>query len=480
MSEFARQVVREEVALTSLVPTFIAQKRREKLVGAILGSDVYCHFRHVGNRLRCAFSNERKCLLGETVLDWLEAEHGASNFLWCETLDGVSALVLVVDGRVVKEVTEARDWRREKAAALARLGPDATVYQHSSVSDRNLARDPRTRPLDRSVIYRIRTGDAVELGSVGDIPAVRVWNAFWKWTRLVAFAGVAVAAVVFAYDYFRGDEPTPQQAAQQTRQRSLTEYDRLLVVPGARSVLTAMHGAYREFLADPFFDGKWRVVHMTWKRAQGEHLEIRAELPHSPNKNADIEPQHRDDIPFGVPWEQFEDLKQAVKNHARSRRWPFGEVSKLHVTLYLPLAVAPRTRDQGEAYRLPEPADELDRWRFRGMRRHFEPFGRLRLVTGEDASGTKRVRQRPITRASYDQKNYELRFAGLEWAYDDAARWLGESLSGGPVVLDAVELERAATAQAAAASTWQAELRFRTIWCRKGHSCERPEAPAAG
>lgn len=483
MSEFARQVVREEVALAPLVPVVVVQKRREKQLGAILGAQVYCHFERArsGNRLRCAFSNERKYLLGETVRDWLAADLGTEDFLWCEALDDELAYVQVAGGRIVKDVAQAQDPRREVAEALARLDPEARLLVHPSVADEQLTTHSRRERIEASVrdrVSRQRANGAPvsELGPVGDIPAVRVWNTVWKWTRVAVLSAAGIAGMVFAYLSLRGDGEDVQ-TDQVTRQRSLTEYDRLLVAADAGALLTALQANYRKFLGDPFFGGRWRVATMTWKRpptgdAAGS-LRIDAELPRSPEPDPNAEPAAVADVLSGVPWEQLASLKRELTGYAKARGWPVV-VGDFRVTARLPVAAVATSAAAGEAKRRPAPTSERDRWHFRALRRDLEAFGVLRQVVDQPGRRAASRQSAPAV-LSYQAEKYRLVLRGLEWAYADAARWLGDRLSGGPVVLDAVYLERAPMADDGRRG-WRGSIEFRTVWCKADvvNSCEGP------
>ena len=482
MSEFARQVVREEAPLSLLAPAVAVKKRREKLVGAILGSQVFCHFETVGRRLRCAFSNERKYLLGETVRDWLADARGVRDFLWCEALDDELALVLVANGRVVKDPADVQDADREVATALGRLDARAPVFVHQSAAHYEaLSRHPRCQAIETSVldhVARLRNEGrpVAELGPVSDILAVRVWNACWKWTQFITLSAVGVAGVAFAYFQFTGQEPTVE-VTPEAIERSLDEYDRLLQTPDARAVLAAMHLSYRRFVADPFFGAGWDVLAVTWRRPKDDvtfnassntqtwpktSLRIVAQLPHALPDDRKSLPSSDDDVQFGIPREELVALQAAVRDYAGKRGWRVAEVDSLTATVDLPIVVSPRTEDEADRNRLPTPP-EGNRWHFRTLRRDLEAFGVLRQV--ERAVPRNVPGQIERARAtSYHTDEFSLDLAGLEWAYPDAARWLGERLSGGPVVLDEVELERATAPERAVRRGWKGKILFRTVW----------------
>ena len=473
MSEFARQVVREEVALTSFTPTVAVQKRREKSVGAILGAEIFCHFEQADGRLRCAFSNENKYLLGETVRDWLGREHDARDFLWCERLDDELALALVAGGRVIKDVAEAHNTEREVATTLGRLPAEAPVFVHRSVGDAALAGHPNARPLAMSVrdhIAAVRAeGKAVAaLGPVTEIPAVRIWNACWKWAQVATLAIGAAALVAAAYLYWRDGDGASAQAAAEVRERSLTDYDKLLVSPDAGAVLGAIHGAYRRFLADSFFGRSWNAQRIAWRREAANNVAITAQLPHKLPAEQKTAPSPEDDVQYGVPREELAVLERSVLAYAKQRKWTVN-VNRLLATVRLPINVGARDATAGERHRLRRPSDERDRWHLRSMRRDLEAFGVLSRFAPPAPRGAAVVDE---ASASYHADRFKLELKGLEWAYQDAAGWLGERLSGGPVVLDEVSLERV-PADAGGRRGWTGALVFRTVWCKTEDSCAR-------
>ena len=483
MSEFARQVVREEAPLALLMPPVAVKKRREKLVGEILGSQVYCHFETVGRRMRCAFSNERKALLGETVRDWLAPDHGVRDFLWCEVLDNVLALVVVRDGKIVKDVADVQDVTREVATALSRLDKEMPVFVHPSVDHHALANHPQARihadsVRDRLAGLRAEGSSVAELGPLGELPAVKRWNAWWQGVKVTTFSAAAATVLAVAYFYFFKDDATAQDSAA-NRVRTLTEYDGLLREPDARTLLNAVHGAYRQFLGDPFFGASWKVRDVTWQRGAKDELRIVAELPHSAARDEKEMPTtDDDDVQFGVPREKLIALQKSVSDYARERGWSVSvdSVNRLRATVHLPVAISPRLQE-AERNRLRRPSGENSKWHLRTLRRDLEVFGVLRQVSEDTRVRTARGSVRRAQHGSYLADKFRLDLKGLEWAYPEASRWLGERLSGGPVVLDEVALELATDPDGNVTRGWQGKIVFRTIWCRddvRPNSCEIP------
>ena len=484
MSEFARQVVREEAPLALLMPRVAVQKRREKLVGAILGSQVYCHFETAGRRMRCAFSNESKALLGETVRDWLAADHGVRDFIWCEVLDDVLALVVVRDGNIIKDVADARDATREVATALSRLDDQTPVFVHPSVDHDALASHPQARICadsvrDRLARLRAQGVPVAELGPLNELRAVKRWNAWWRGVKVTTFSAAAAAVLALAYLYISRDEGAAAQDRAAARARTLTEYDGLLKEPDARVLLDAMHGAYRQFLGDPFFGPSWKIQDVMWRRSAKDELRIVAELPHSAVAGDSEGPTaDDDDVQFGVPREELIFLQRSIGDYARERGWrvALDSVNKLRVTVYLPVVVLRRPQE-AERNRLRRPSGERGKWHLRTLRLDLEAFGTLRQVTDETRLRTARGSAPRAQHRSYSADNFRLDLKGLEWAYPEASRWLGERLSGGPVVLDEVNLERAADSGGNILRGWRGKIVFRTIWCRDDAGFDSCEAP---
>ena len=483
MSEFARQVVREEAPLALLMPAVAVQKRREKLVGTILGSQVYCHFETVGRRMRCAFSNERKTLLGETVCDWLAADHGVRDFLWCEVLDDVLALVVVRDGSIVNDVADVQDPTREVATALSRLDDETPVFVHPSVDHEALANHPQARICADSVRDRVAglraRGDSVaELGPLGELRAVKRWNAWWRGVKITTFSAVAATVLAFAYLYIIADDGSAAQDRAAARARTLTEYDGLLKEPDARALLDAMHRAYRQFLGDAFFGPSWKIREVTWQRSVNGELRIVAELPHAAaDDEREVPITDDDDVQFGVPREELVALQKSIGDYGRERGWRVAleRVNKLRATVHLPVVVSPRPQEAER--RLRRPAGERGKWHLRTLRRDLEAFGTLRQVSEETRLRTARGGAPRAQHRSYSADHFRLDLKGLEWAYPQASHWLGERLSGGPVVLDEVDLERATNSDGNVLRGWRGRIVFRTIWCRDDagfNSCEEP------
>ena len=431
MSEFARHVVREEVAHASLVPRALVQKRREKLVRAILGGDVYCHFERRGPHLACAFSNERKVLLAELVRDWLMPAHGARSFLWCEGLDGTLALVLVADGRVVKDDLDVANTDRDVRAALAQLGPERAVFVHADVAAAGTALEEVTerQVLDTSVREHLRElrsrGRPIpELALVDSLAAVQRWNIGALWARRAAVAAVLVVVGAVALDWWRnrGDDAA-EQVAVQGPTVSEAEYLTLLGAPDPAVLLPAIHRAYRQLLADPVLGTHWNVTNFAWTR-QGDHLAVSLVLPNTPGEGE----------PLGA------DLQAEVVGYAATRGWDVAWEEQ-GTTVRVPVA-APETP---ERTRLPERAAPDDPWHLSRLAEDLAPFGALRTFNTERNS-------------TFHSTLLELVLKSADWSSPQLANWLGRRLGGGPMLLESLVLVQR--------GPWvTGALRFRSVYC---------------
>lgn len=433
MSEFARHVVREEVAHASLVPRALVQIRREKLVRAVLGGDVYCHFERRGPRLACAFSNERKVLLAEVVRDWLAEEHGARSFLWCENLDGALALVLVADGRVVKDDLDVDNTDRDVRTALAQLGPERAVFVHADVAAAGSAlEDVADRQvLDASVRDRLRwlrgRGRPIpELALVGSLAAVQRWNATALWARRAAVAAVLIAASALALEWWRNRaEQSTEEVAVQGPTVSEAEYLALLEAPDPAALLPAIHRAYRQLVADPVLGAHWTVTNFAWTRQEGV-LAVGLALPKTPGS--------------AMPAQLEADLQAEVGAYAATRGWQVTWEEQ-GATLRLPVAApaAPERR------RVPERAPEDNPWHQARLAEDLGPFGELRTFNTERNS-------------TFHSTLWELVLKSADWSSAELASWLGARLGGGPLLLERLTLVQR--------GPWvTGDLRFRSVYC---------------
>ena len=446
MSEFARHVVREDVALAWSLPEAVVQRRREKLVRAILGGDVYCHFERTGRRLACAFSNERKYLLGNIVRDWLRDAHGAERFLWCEMLDGALALVLVVDGRVHKEAADVANVDREVGMALARLGPEALVFSHRNVQLVALEPMPHKQVLDLSVRDRLsdlrrRNAPIPELALANSLTPVRRLNAGLAWGRRLAVVAGLVAVAVLAIRWWQARPDEAATVAVDDRPSvSEAEYQALLEAPDPAALLPAIHQAYRELLADPLLGTNWTVESLAWTR-QESTLAVDISLPTT----------------GAQPLVLDADMQAGIEQHAENRGWSLawrerGSGGRATVNIPVTMGGSPRSR-------VPETPSALNRWHRLRLAEDLLPVGRLRTFDAE----------RNSTFVSYLSA---LAVKDAEWSSAELANWLGTRLGGGPLLLESLVLVQS--------GPWATgELRFRSVYCATADSTGNACADAA-
>ena len=447
MSEFARHVVREDVALAWPLPAAVVQRRREKLVRAILGGDVYCHFERTGRRLACAFSNERKYLLGNVVRDWLREAHGAQRFLWCEMLDGALALVLVVDGRVHKEAADVANVDREVGMALTRLGPKAPVFAHRDVRVAALESVPQKQVLDVSVRDRLgelrrRNQPVPELALADSLPPVRRLNVGLAWGRRLAVAAGLVALATFAIRWWQ-DRPDDAATVVVDDRPSVSEaeYQALLEAPDPAALLPAIHRAYRQLLADPLLGANWTVENLAWTRQEGT-LAVDISLPTTGSA--------------AQPLALDADVQAAIERYAESRGWALAwrEQGGGSATVNIPVTM----RGSGGT-RMPEMPSAANPWHRLRLAEDLLPVGRLRTFGPE----------RNATFVSYLSA---LAVKDAEWSSAELANWLGTRLGGGPLLLESLVLVQS--------GPWATgELRFRSVYCATADSTGNACADAA-
>ena len=451
--QFARHVVREEEQLTLFSSVPHIQKERERIVREILGRRVYCHFERIGGRLICAFAHEPKYLLGEIVRDWLQIEHRTNDFLWCQKSNGEYAMALVLGGRVVQEGIDVKPSSLVLAhkQLVDSAGERARAFLHRSVPDGIVPSESTTR-LERSLQLQLEaTGGALpKLVAIDEIVSVRRWNLLWGWFRRISIVVAVAVGGTAAWMWWQDRVPEPAVPADQGPRITEAEYGNLLRAPDVGALLPAIHRAYREVLADPFFGEHWNVQSLAWQRPRGARpqdappsgggeLTITAALP---LLSLSPVPGERE-APAAAPFELPDELQGEVGAYARSKNWRV-EVRGSTVTLRVPVQVSLTDANAAAALRIPEVDAE-------------HPWHRERLLEDLSILGDARVRN-ALDRQVFRAYSMMLGLAGAEWSTGDLASWLGQRLSGGPIVLESMRL-----ALEGARAT--GEINFWTVWC---------------
>ena len=286
MRDFALPVVRVLVPLYpwSIAPHLAKQRENQARKALSLGREqvLYCRFEKRHGNLECAFSwvgreTEDRGLLGETVRDWLAAGD-ATDLLWCEQLAEGLALVLVLDGHVVKDgVYPGSRGEPELKLALRRLlrtADQATVYLGNATAERLVAATAEelesaerveARPAPDTLTGYLSSGvRPPRLARLAEIPEINAWNRLWKAVRYavtVAVLGIVGYAAYWGYGQLGGGE---EEVVQQTPDRAKRNYASLLATRPAGDVLTAIHSAYRAFVGDPTFGTFSEVTEARW------------------------------------------------------------------------------------------------------------------------------------------------------------------------------------------------------------------------
>lgn len=462
MSDFALPVVREEIALSWHSGVAANLKRHGRLVGSVLGraggaAPVYCYFRRQGRRLSCAFSNTKGYLLGESVRDWLAAEHGAESFVWCQKLGDTSAVVLVNDGIVVRDALIASaDLARELELSMNRVKPEADgsrrLFVHRNVpGSAELAAAHGGRVLTVTVnqwIARQRQAGesaAPELQGLEDYPEVKRWNALWGWTRRIVTVAVLAGGGWWAYGLWLGMQPEPVDEGPRGPTEAQRRYEALRMTADPGTLIPAIHRAYREFLGDPLFGAYWQVTRLRWTVNEPGTLYLESSLPAVSGEDGAI-----DGAATFV--ELPNDVRGRVLRYARDLGWA-AELKGPTAAFQVPVDHSPRSAEEAEAIRLPEPRATDDRWHWRRMMRDFQVLGGVRVIN---------ARNRPERAPLYMERSLSLDLVGVEWSSWDIAAWVGERLSGGPVVLDTLQMQAIEDS-----ALMRGELKFRMVWCMK-------------
>ena len=448
---FALPVVRETTKLripieflrSSSATIAATARRRARLMESVFDDDdIYAWFEPDGDgSLYCAFATVPGYLLGENVRNWLGDKRQARDFVYCERMGDQRAVVLVIDGHVVKDALvggyELNVELRHALARLEKAAPGAyDVFLHGVVvQDLQLIDRSRTISLEGSVLDWMEDapGPLPELNptdrAIGVIDVVAKRLGQLRVVRIIGLAAGSILIVALgAYWWWNRPPPDPPAGPPPPPPTEVinAEYSKLLRTPDPGELIPAMHRAYRLFLGDPFFGELLDIGKLQWTRIGGG-LTIETSLP------ADIAEGPRNEPPG--------DLLDQIQRRAAMRGWRV-EFTGLDAKFSLPVVAASRV---DELRLLPQSA-EGSAWHEKRLRADLEELGTLEVRPGR----RNRV---------YLEYSTVLQLPVVEWATGGTAAWLANRLAGGPLVLDSVVLESGPGAD------MNGEVRFTTLWC---------------
>ena len=405
--------------------------------------DIYAWFEPGGDgSLYCAFATVPGYLLGENVRNWLHDTRQAHDFVYCERMGNQRAVVLVIDGRVIKDaLVGGYELNVELGHALGRLDKVAPrayqVFLHGvDVDDLQLADRSRVFSLEDSVLDWMEDapGPLPELSPANRaIGAIDVVAKRLRQLRIVRTIGLTVGTVLVAaigiYWWQNRPPPPPSEDLPPPPlpvEQLNADYGELLRTPDPGELIPAMYRAYRLFLGDPVFGELMQVSRLQWTRAAGR-LVIETSLP----RDAAVGPRNE---PPG-------DLLAQVRRRAAMHGWHV-ESAGLDATFSVPVVASGRV----EELRLPQPPAEDNPWHEKRLGEDLERLGTVTVRPGERNS-------------VYLGYLTVLELQELEWASGDTAAWLANRLAGGPLVLDSVVL------QSGSGAAMDGEFRLTTLWC---------------
>ncbi len=449
---FALPVVRETTRLSigieslrSFSATIAATaRRRARLMESVFDDDdIYSWFEPGGDgSLYCAFATEPGYLLGENVRNWLRDTRQARDFVYCERMGSQRAVVLVINGHVVKDgLVGGYELSVELRHALTRLEAAASgaysVFLHRvDVRDLQLSDRSRVVSVEDSVLDWMEDapGRLPELHptnrAIGmiDVVAKRL-----RQLRIVRTIGLTVGSVLIAavgvYWWQNRPEPLPPDDAPPPPlpiEVLNADYSKLLRTPDPAELIPAMHRAYRLFLGDPVFGELLEVGRLQWTRTAGRLM---------------IETSFPKDVAVGPRREPPDDLLAQVRRRAAMRGWRVESMG-LDATFSVPVEAPGRV----DEIRVPLPPAEGNPWHEKRLAADLEALGTVTVRPGERNN-------------VYLGHSTVLDLHELEWAAGDTAAWLANRLAGGPLVLDSVVLESESSA------LMDGEFRFTTLWC---------------
>ncbi len=406
--------------------------------------DLYAWFQPAGDgSLHCAFATKPGYLLGENVRDWLRKETQARDFVYCERMGNQRAVVLVIDGHVIKDaLVSGYELNVELHHALTRLDAVApgrySVFLHGvDVQDLELADRSRSVILEDSVLDWMEDapGPLPELNltnrAIGliDVVAKRL-----RQLRIVRTIGLTVGSLAIAavgvYWWQNRPPPTPDvdlPPPPPPVEQLNAEYSELLRTPDPGELIPAVHRAYRLFLSDAVFGELLSVTKLQWTRTAGGRLTIETSLP--------------PEVLGGPRSGPRDALLDQVQRRAAMHGWRVA-YSGLDATFSLPVAAVNRV----DEIRMPQPLTEGNRWHGKRLGGDLEALGAVTVSPG------------PRNQV-YRHYSTLLELEGVEWSTGVTAAWLGNRLAGGPLVLESVEFESGRGA------AMDGRIVFTTLWC---------------
>ncbi len=450
---FALPVVRETTQLSSGIESLRSSsatiaataRRRARLMESVFDDDdIYAWFEPGGDgSLCCAFATVPGYLLGENVRNWLRDARQARDFVYCERMGNQRAVVLVIDGRVIKDaVVGGYELSVELGHALGRLDKVAPgaydIFLHGvDAEDLQLADRSRIVPLEHSVLDWMEDapGPLPELHptnraiSVIDVVAKRLRQ--FRVVRTVGLAVGSIAIAVLGFYWWQNRPPPPpsEDAAPPPLPTEVinARYGELLRTPDPGELIPAMHRAYRLFLGDPIFGELLDVGRLQWTSAAGRLM---------------IETSVAADVAQGS---RRDELLEQVRHRATMRGWGV-DFAEHHAVFSLPVVASNRV----DELRLPRSSVGSNRWHETRLSADLEALGSVTVTSA-------------ARNQVYLGYSTVVELRELEWAAGDTAAWLANRLSGGPLVLDSVVLESGSGA------AMNGEFRFTTLWCVPAH-----------
>ncbi|MXY14225.1 MAG: hypothetical protein F4Y53_00825, partial [Proteobacteria bacterium] len=458
----AEHFVRVAFRLTAPVKGSLIKTAQDKLesirdVWRDIGQ-VFCHFELDKNgSLLCVFGSQKGVLLGETVRDWLvKKKPDQDNIIWCEKLGKEYALVYILAGQVVQESFERPGSvmpsirRLIKRAATHEEG--FRIFMHQSAERvhevLNKEGEYEVEVLKMSVVSRIKkvTGSPPMLAPYRR--AVRHMLDPVRFLR-IALLGALIAAVVvpgtwFATNWKLGDLPEPDLSLIEINSAMAKKYRALLQAPSPGVLLPAIHRAGLQFQLDKSFSKIWRIERLEWHQGSTS-LTVKAYLPERQGVSQQVLQQGKDG-----PYELPAHLRAKINAEAEARGWQV-KLAGLEADFKIPLDNIAE-RDESEVHDIHRfmPDEKNFRWDLAQITKALKPFGELETRPSEDEKND-----------IYQTRKASLNFSKIPWLTSNTVILVSRQLTGGPVILEAVELN---TLPNGSGGFMNGNILFHTIW----------------
>ena len=444
---YVRHVLRLPVSLSGGVVR-TARRQYDVARQAMGAKTLYARFERDGRtRLNCVFGLKPGPLFAETLRNAMRERKGVEHsYVWCEPFGEEYGLVYVRDGQIMHESFETDESLPAAILPLVRRAQrreseEVAPLYLNRVSPDELGLDPTTQfetPPD-SVCAKTRSGKTKGSPSLirydRSIRRIASGRLMFR-AMLWGLATIPIIPATWLITQWQYDDPPAEYSAENERMRlDREQYNRLLQHPDTKVLFPALYQISRDMLNVFWKTGPWSISSLVYTR--DGPLQLTLAWPDVPD-------------PLGNPAYIPRGLEEQLRRSADEHGWTM-EVQGLSIILSASASVPQRSQEEALKLHLHHPEDLLN-----------ERWGAKRLAQDLMPLGDVQVNPDPVHETElYYTQGATLNLQSIPWHSSSSFLWLGQRLSGGPVVVDELRLR---PAEGSMGGTLSGTLRFRLVW----------------